>query len=203
MSDAHAFLPVGRLAVVLSVAMVLGACGGGGGDEAAASSGATPPDATGGTDGALLALDASTSCGLPDFRASLLQLINAARASARTCGSTAMPAVGAVAWDDRLFSAAARHSREMAQNNVFSHTGLNGSSPAQRIAAEGYAASWSGENIAAGYTSAADVINGWLASAGHCSNLMRAEYQDVAVSCVYQAGSSYGQYWTLVLARPQ
>jgi uncharacterized protein YkwD len=108
-----------------------------------------------------------------------------------------------VAWDDRLFSAAARHSREMAQNNVFSHTGLNGSSPAQRIAAEGYAASWSGENIAAGYTSAADVMNGWLASAGHCSNLMRAEYQDVAVSCVYQAGSSYGQYWTLVLARPQ
>lgn len=203
MSDAHAFLPIGRLAAVLSVAMVLGACGGGGGDEAAASSGATPPDATGGTDGALLALDASTSCGLPDFRASLLQLINAARASARTCGSTAMPAVGAVAWDDRLFSAAARHSREMAQNNVFSHTGLNGSSPAQRIAAEGYAASWSGENIAAGYTSAADVMNGWLASAGHCSNLMRAEYQDVAVSCVYQAGSSYGQYWTLVLARPQ
>lgn len=203
MSDAHAFLPVGRLAVVLSVAMILGACGGGGGDEAAASSGATPPDATGGTESALLALDASTSCGLPDFRASLLQLINAARASARTCGSTAMPAVGAVAWDDRLFSAAARHSREMAQNNVFSHTGLNGSSPAQRIAAEGYAASWSGENIAAGYTSAADVMNGWLASAGHCSNLMRAEYQDVAVSCVYQAGSSYGQYWTLVLARPQ
>jgi uncharacterized protein YkwD len=151
----------------------------------------------------LVALDAGTSCDLPDFRASLLQQINAARTSARSCGGTALPAVSPLAWNDRLFSAAARHSRDMAQNNYFSHTGLDGRSSSQRISAEGYAWSWSGENIAAGQSSVATVMNGWLASEGHCRNIMRAEYRDVAVSCVQRTGSTYGRYWTMVLARPR
>ncbi len=150
-----------------------------------------------------MALDASTSCGLPDFRNSLLQQINAARAVARTCGATAMPAVSALTWNDRLFSAAARHSQDMATNNYFSHTGLDGRSAAQRIAAEGYAWSWVGENIAAGQSSVSAVMSGWLGSEGHCANIMRAEYRDVAVSCVQRSGTTYGRYWTMTLARPQ
>ena len=83
-----------------------------------------------------LALDASTSCGLPDFRNSLLQQINAARATARTCGATSMPAVSALTWNDRLFSAAARHSQDMATNNYFSHTSLDGRSFSRRMTDE-------------------------------------------------------------------
>lgn len=169
----------------------------------------TAPSSTSGSAGAvgggtsLVALDASTTCGLPDFRNSLLQQINAARATARTCGATSMPAVSALTWNDRLFSAAARHSQDMATNNYFSHTGLDGRSAAQRIAAEGYAWSWVGENIAAGQSSVTAVMNGWLASEGHCANIMRAEYRDVAVSCVQRSGNTYGRYWTMALARPQ
>jgi uncharacterized protein YkwD len=198
-------------AAVLSIGLLLTACGGG--DEGSVATEApaavTPaPVVDGSGSGAvggagLIALDASTSCDLPDFRASLLQQINAARTSARSCGSTALPAVNALAWNDRLFSAAARHSRDMAQNNYFSHTGLDGRSSSQRISAEGYAWSWSGENIAAGQSSVATVMNGWLASEGHCRNIMRAEYRDVAVSCVQRSGSPYGRYWTMVLARPR
>jgi uncharacterized protein YkwD len=190
--------------------MAIAACGGGGADtEAPASSGVNgAPTSVSGSSGAtgtpgLLALDSGTSCGLPDFQNSLMQQINAARATARTCGSTAMPAVAPLAWNNRLFSAAARHSGDMATNNYFSHTGLNGSTPAQRIAAEGYAWSWAGENIAAGQQSATAVMSGWLASPGHCANIMRAEYRDVGVSCVQQNGSTYGKYWTMALARPQ
>lgn len=150
-----------------------------------------------------MALDASTSCGLPDFRNSLLQQINAARASARSCGGAAAPAVAALAWNDRLFSAAARHSRDMAVNNYFSHTGLDGRSSSQRITDEGYAWSWAGENIAAGQSTASAVMAGWLASPGHCANIMRADYRDVAVSCVQRAGSDYRYYWTMTLARPR
>ncbi len=197
------------LAAALSAALVVAACGGGGSDSAGPAPGTVdaPPSSTAGapdtvgTGGGLVVLDAGTRCNLPDFQASLLQQINAARASARTCGSTAMPAAVPLAWNDRLFSAAAKHSLDMATNNYFSHTGLDGSTPSQRIAAEGYAWSWAGENIAAGQQTVAAVMNGWLASPGHCANLMRAEYRDVAVSCVQRAGSSYGRYWTMVLAR--
>lgn len=202
------------LALVVGGSLGLAACGGGGGDGASSAGAAeatvgTAPSSTSGSAGtvgggtSLVALDASTTCGLPDFRNSLLQQINAARATARTCGATSMPAVSALTWNDRLFSAAARHSQDMATNNYFSHTGLDGRSAAQRIAAEGYAWSWVGENIAAGQSSVTAVMNGWLASEGHCANIMRAEYRDVAVSCVQRSGNTYGRYWTMALARPQ
>ena len=206
------------LAVTLGVLLAVTACGGGGGGSAsdggsgggaAATVGVpSPPSSAGGAStgaggSTLVALDAGTSCQLPDFRNSLLQAINAARAVARSCGGTAMPAVAPLAWNDALFSAAARHSTDMAVNNYFSHTGLDGRSAAQRITAEGYAWSWVGENIAAGQTSVSTVMSGWLASAGHCANIMRAEYQDVGVSCVQRSGTTYGRYWTMTLARPR
>ena len=195
----------------MSLALCLSACGGGGDDEPSAAPAATvgpaPVSTTGsspstGGAAALTALDASTSCGLANFRAELLQLINAARAQPRVCGSSNLPAVGALAWNDRLFSAAARHSRDMAVNNYFSHTSLDGRSFSRRITDEGYAQSFAGENIAAGQSTVSAVMSGWLASPGHCANIMRAEFRDVAVSCVSQAGSNYGRYWTMVLARP-
>lgn len=196
---------------VLGLVLSLAACGGGGDDEpsvaAPATVGPTPVSATGaapstGSATALIALDATTSCGQANFRAELLQQINAVRAQSRTCGTNTLPAATALAWSDRLFSAAARHSRDMAVNNYFSHTSLDGRTFSRRITDEGYAWSWSGENIAAGQASVSDVLSGWLTSPGHCANIMRAEFRDVAVSCVSQAGSSYGRYWTMSLARP-
>lgn len=203
----------GAIAVVCAV--VLAGCGGGdAGADAAPAQGTvslTPPSesatapviAPNPPAAGLVALDASTSCGLPGFRDSLLQQINAARAVARTCGNTAMPAAAPLSWDAHLFSAAARHSSDMAVNNYVAHTGQDGSSASQRIEAEGYAWSWAGENIAAGQSSVTSVMNGWLVSTGHCSNIMRSNYVDVAVSCVQRSGSAYGYYWTMELARPR
>lgn len=183
-----AWLGAGAVGVALLIA-----CGGGDGPDASA-----PEQSTSG----LLPLDASTSCGLPDFQATLLQQVNAARARARSCGSTAMPAVSPLAWDARLFSAAARHSTDMAVHDYFSHTGRDGRNVDQRVLAEGYAWTSVGENIAAGPPSVAAVVSGWLDSPGHCRNLMRAGYVHVGVACVQRGGSTYGRYWTMVLARP-
>ena len=200
-----------RCSILLGLALCLSACGGGGdGDPSAASPatvGPAPVSATGtspATGGAapLVALDATTTCDLANFRAELLQQINAARAQPRTCGTSTLPAAGALAWNDRLFSAAARHSRDMAVNNYFSHTSRDGRTFSRRITDEGYAWSSSGENIAAGQSTVSGVLSGWLASPGHCANIMKAEFRDLAVSCVSQAGSSYGRYWTMSLARP-
>ena len=148
---------------------------------------------------------ASTSdgyCGIAGFQADLLNRINAARATARSCGGTAYAATGALAWNGALFNAAEAHSRDMAVNSYFSHTGLDGRSVAQRVSAAGYSWRAVGENIAGGPSSAAAVMSGWLSSAGHCANIMGTQYQDVAVACVQRSGSPYGRYWTMVLAQP-
>ena len=203
------------LAWASAALLTLAACGGGGGDGGGESAGtegsvgtASPPSSSGGSGtvgggSTLVALHAATSCGFPNFRDSLLQAINDARAVARSCGGTAMPAVAPLAWNDQLFSAAARHSTDMATNNYFSHTGLDGRSMSQRVSAEGYAWSWVGENIAAGQSSVSAVMNGWLASPGHCANIMNAQPRDVAVACVQRSGTTYGRYWTMALARPR
>jgi len=110
-----------------------------------------------------------------------------------------MPAVSPLGWNDRLFSAAARHAGDMAMNNYFSHTGQDGRNLGQRVTAEGYDWRAVGENIAAGPGSVGAVMQGWLGSAGHCRNIMGSVFSEVAVSCVAASGSTYGRYWVMVL----
>jgi len=110
-----------------------------------------------------------------------------------------MPAVAPLAWNDRLFSASAKHAQDMAQNNYFSHTSLDGRTLGQRVTAEGYNWRAVGENIAGGPSSTNAVMLGWLGSAGHCRNIMGSAFSEVAVSCVASSGSSYGRYWVMVL----
>jgi uncharacterized protein YkwD len=119
----------------------------------------------------------------------MLQLINDVRQTGCTCGTTPMPAVPALAWNDQLAKAAYDHSVDMETNNYFSHTGLNNSDPGQRITAAGYSWHAYGENIASGYTSEQAVVTGWLQSEDHCRNIMNAGYKDMGVG-------RDGNYWT-------
>lgn len=124
----------------------------------------------------------------------MLTLINNARSQARTCGSTAYAAVAAVSWNCLLEDAARGHSQSMADNNYFSHTGIDGSSSGDRITAAGYTWYTYGENIAAGYPDAESVMQGWLESEGHCSNIMTDAFLEVGVGIA--KGGDYGTYWT-------
>ena len=89
----------------------------------------------------------------------------------------------------------------MASRNYFSHTSPEGGDAASRATAEGYAWSALGENIAAGDVSVEGVMTTWLGSEGHCRNIMNPVFKDVAVACVARAGTTWGTYWTMVLAR--
>ena len=170
-----------------SATLALAGCGGGGGDTAAPV--AAPATAS--------------TCGLPDFAASALARVNQMRAAGATCGSrgTFAPAP-ALGWSDLLTQAADVHSRDMQANNFFSHTGSNGSNAGARITAAGYAWSGYGENIAAGYATVNAVVDGWMASEGHCVNIMTASFEQFGLSCVSGTSSNaYGNYWTMDLAR--
>lgn len=129
--------------------------------------------------------------------------INQARASSRSCGSTVYKAVAPVAWNAKLFDAAAGHAKDMATNNYFSHQSQDGRTFSQRITAAGYNWSTVGENIAAGQTSVEQVMNGWLQSPGHCANIMNGNFTEVAVSCVRNDASTYKFYWAMELGRPR
>jgi uncharacterized protein YkwD len=97
--------------------------------------------------------------------------------------------------DARLGQSAYGHSADMAQQNYFSHTGLDSSTPGTRITAAGYPWTTYGENIAAGYRSAKAVMLGWMASTGHCQNILRSSFADIGVGAASGPGL-YGVYWT-------
>ncbi|NML18467.1 CAP domain-containing protein [Azohydromonas sp. G-1-1-14] len=150
-----------------------------------------------------MAVVAGSNCGLANFQAELMQRINAYRARGASCGSYGSFApTTALTWNDPLQSAAARHSKDMASKNFFSHTGSDGSSAGTRITQAGYSWRTWGENIAAGQTSVQQVVDGWMASPGHCANLMKPAFRHVGVACVSNSASTYRMYWTMDLAAP-
>lgn len=123
----------------------------------------------------------------------LLSLVNNVRKSGCTCGTTAMPAVAPVTWNNLLEKAALDHSVDMNKNNYFDHVAPDGSNPGDRITRAGYTWRAYGENIAKGYTSEQAVMNGWLQSEGHCKNIMAANVKEMG------AGRD-GNYWTQIFA---
>jgi uncharacterized protein YkwD len=135
--------------------------------------------------------------GWTDFENQVLTLVNQKRAAGATCGGVYKPPVPALSLDTRLRCASRKHSKDMAVNNFFSHTGSNGSTPFQRMTSAGYVWRAAAENIGAGYSTPAAAVNGWMNSTGHCNNIMSASYKHLGVGYYYRAsGSTYAHYWT-------
>ncbi|RZL35390.1 MAG: CAP domain-containing protein, partial [Rubrivivax sp.] len=104
----------------------------------------------------------------------------------------------------QLTQAAVAHSDDMVAKNFFDHVGSNGSTLGTRVTAAGYTWSSVGENIAAGQTSVAEVVDGWMKSEGHCANLMNAGFRDIGVACVAGgASNTYRTYWTQDFGTPR
>lgn len=131
-----------------------------------------------------------------------MNLINQARANSRMCGGVFFNAAPALQWNSKLFAAAAGHSDEMAAKNYFGHNSADGTTPGDRLHNAGYAWSRFGENIAAGQTTAATVMQAWIDSPGHCENLMQPDVTEVAVACSRNDNATYRLYWTMDLAKP-
>jgi uncharacterized protein YkwD len=111
----------------------------------------------------------------------VVDLVNAERAS--RCGPVAV--------DDQLATAAQRHSDDMAANDYFSHTSLNGDTLADRAEAAGFTGGTLGENIAAGQRTPLDVMAAWMDSAGHRANILNCDYTAIGVGL-----NQDGWYWT-------
>jgi len=112
----------------------------------------------------------SMSCHASDSDAELLRLTNAERSKY---------GLSALTLNSQLGTAAQNHAVDMAQNSYFSHTGLNGSTPATRVTAAGYQYNYVGENIAAGNATPAETIAQWMNSEGHRANILNVNYTEI------------------------
>ena len=129
---------------------------------------------------------------MTDQEVAVLELVNVEREQA---------GCGPVSPEPHLRTAAYLHSKDMADNGYFAHTGLNGSRFWERAQDAGYEGFAAGENIAAGYRSPESVMNGWMNSEGHRNNILNCSHTHLGVGYYYGSGSPYGTYWTQVFGR--
>lgn len=99
--------------------------------------------------------------------------------------------------EDRLRTAARGHSLDMAEQDYFSHTSLDGRTMRDRVEDAGYTG-WTriAENIAAGQDTPESVVAAWMNSEGHRRNILNCAYTELGVGVAESPGSAYGIYWT-------
>jgi len=132
----------------------------------------------------------------------VLQRVNEARATARRCGNQRFGAARPVTLSDKLNAAAAVQAKDLAAHGPLSHTGSDGSSPADRVGRFGYAWKTVGENVAGGQETPEEVVAGWLTSPEHCMNIMNPDFTEMGIAYVVNPKQKMGIYWAQVFGRP-
>jgi uncharacterized protein YkwD len=84
-------------------------------------------------------------------------------------------------WDDKTAEAAFQHSKDMSENDDFSHTSKKFGDLAKRLKTAEVVYQAAGENIAANFTDGPAVVEGWLNSKGHREALLNEEYSHLGV----------------------
>ncbi|SCE76119.1 Uncharacterized conserved protein YkwD, contains CAP (CSP/antigen 5/PR1) domain [Micromonospora coriariae] len=120
----------------------------------------------------------------------VVDLVNAERAKA---------GCKALSIDDKLMTAAQRHSQDQADHQNMSHTGSDGSNAGVRLDRVGYAWRTYGENVAWNQKTPAAVMDAWMNSSGHRANILNCAFTEIGVGIA----NSNGPYWTQVFAAPR
>jgi len=159
-----------------------------------------PPDAHGASAASRAPPPASAT---PAMTAHALQLVNEARARGAQCGAQSFGPAPPLTLSGTLASVALGHATDMAVHDYFEHRDLSGQSPADRVRASGYHEKLVGENIAYGPQSVEEAVKGWLASPGHCQNIMDPRFAEMGLGLAAGRASRRGLFWVQVLAEPR
>lgn len=90
--------------------------------------------------------------------------------------------VSALRFNEELSKAADLKASDMLSKNYWAHNSPDGKTPWVFIKTSGYTYVYAGENLARGFSSAEDVVNAWMASATHRSNLLSETYEDIGLA---------------------
>jgi uncharacterized protein YkwD len=94
-----------------------------------------------------------------------------------------------LSWDDHVRETARSHSEDMAKNQFFDHTNLEGQSPFDRMAEDDITFMLAGENLATGQLSSIFAHEGLMNSLGHRENILKAEYEFLGVGVAFNKES--------------
>jgi uncharacterized protein YkwD len=95
--------------------------------------------------------------------------------------------------NERLAQVARMYSRQMAEQDFFSHTGIDGSTLADRVRAGGIIYWVVGENLFKSTNIPEPVqvaVDGWMDSPGHRENVLRPVFQETGVG-VWRVNNTY------------
>jgi uncharacterized protein YkwD len=135
--------------------------------------------------------------------ARVLELVNAARREARTCGRDRYEPAPPLTLAPALTSAALIHAADMAARGSLDHRGSDGTNSGERLTRAGYVWQAAGENIAAGQADADAAVAAWLKSPGHCATLMGPFFTQTGIAFALAPTKNPSIYWTQVFATPQ
>lgn len=104
--------------------------------------------------------------------AAILQAVNAQRAKV---GSPPLVA------DPVLQALAQTHASDMVAHDYFSHTNFAGVTFQQRIESSAYTGTTTAENLGLTSGPAVEIVDGWMSSDGHRTNLLNSAYGEVGI----------------------
>lgn len=91
----------------------------------------------------------------------------------------------------QLDASSTTHSTNMAVRNFFMHCDPDtGTSPGNRMTTAGYPWTTWAENIAAGSATAAAVMEQWMNSSGHRSNILSSNFNEIGIGYAFDANDS-------------
>lgn len=115
----------------------------------------------------------------------VIRLVNAERAK---------KGLGMLKANWQLSRVARYKSQDMVNKNYFSHTSPTYGSPFKMMESFGLKFSAAGENIAYGQRTPAEVMNAWMNSPGHRSNILNPTYNQIGVGLAKNKNGV--SYWT-------
>ena len=146
---------------------------------------------------------ADWSAGWSALEVEVLELVNQNRDRGANCGSAGSfgpaPTLGS---SGALRCASRVHSMDLATRDYFEHTNPEGEQAWDRMERAGYDYIAAGENIAAGSPTAAAVMDGWMASDGHCANIMSRDFEHIGIG-YFEGAGEWGVYWTQDFGTPR
>lgn len=108
-----------------------------------------------------------------------------------------------LALDPALMRAAMAHTHDMAENDMFNHTGSDGTDLGTRLDRVEYRFLQAAENLAGGTESPERTVDLWMVNSGHRHNLLNPRFRDIGIGYLDYPDDGgkvrYRHYWTVVL----
>ncbi len=126
--------------------------------------------------------DTSVNSSVSDYEKKVVELVNEIR---KDYGLSELKL------NTKLCAVAKAKAQDMKDNNYFSHTSPTYGSPFDMIKSFGISYRTAGENIAMGYRTPEEVVDGWMNSEGHRANILNGSFKEIGMGHV-----ANGNYWT-------